>query len=82
MDCCCCFIVAENAEHDKARKDFEANPGMVSKFMKDKFGPFIVNKNVGVGVCVVSMGFLAAGIYGATQLKVESNQLDFVPDGR
>ncbi|GMH68897.1 hypothetical protein TL16_g05032 [Triparma laevis f. inornata] len=80
MDCCCCFTVKENEEHDKARREFEANPGMVSKFMKNKFGPWVVNKNVGIVVTIVSMGLMGAGVYGATQLKVESNQLDFVPD--
>ncbi|GMH53979.1 hypothetical protein TrST_g11911 [Triparma strigata] len=80
MDCCCCFTVAENEAHDKARAEFEANPGRVSKFMKNSFGPWVVNKNVGILVTIASMGLLGAGIYGATQLKVESNQLDFVPD--
>ena len=48
--------------------------------MKNKFGPWVVNKNVGIVVTIVSMGLMGAGVYGATQLKVESNQLDFVPD--
>jgi len=80
MDCCCCFSVAENDAHDKAREAFERNPGMVSRFMKNKYGPFIVNKNVGIIVTIMSMALLGVGVYGATQLKVESNQLSFVPD--
>lgn len=81
MDCCCCFRVPENDAHDLKRKQFEVQPGVVSKFMKDKFGPFIVNRNVGFIVLFVSLGFLGAGIYGASQLDVESNQLSFIPDG-
>lgn len=80
MDCCCCFKVAENSELDKKREAFETNPGPVSDFMKNTYGPFIVNKNVGIVITLFSMALLGVGAYGASQLKVESNQLSFVPD--
>lgn len=70
MDCCCCFTVAENEAHDKARAEFEANPGRVSKFMKNSFGPWVVNKNVGILVTIASMGLLGAGVYGGERSSV------------
>ena len=69
MDCCCCFTVAENEAHDKARAEFEANPGRVSKFMKNSFGPWVVNKNVGILVTIASMGLLGAGVYGGEKQR-------------
>mmetsp|Transcript_805 Transcript_805/g.1444 ORF Transcript_805/g.1444 Transcript_805/m.1444 type:complete len:881 (-) Transcript_805:87-2729(-) len=80
MDCCCCFTVADNLEKDIVRESFEKDPGFVSNFMKNTYGPFIVNKNVGIVVTVASLALLGVGAYGASKLEVESNQLSFVPD--
>ena len=81
VDCCCCFTAKPNAEKDQRRLAADFEPGSVSVFMREQFGPFVVNKRVSPVIFVFALALGGLGGWGASQLTVESNQLDFIPDG-
>jgi predicted RND superfamily exporter protein len=81
IDCCCCFVAKVDDEKDRLRIKKDSEPGAVSDFMRNKFGPFVVSKTAAPIIFFIAVAAAAVGVYGATQLTVESNSLDFVPDG-
>jgi predicted RND superfamily exporter protein len=48
--------------------------------MKEKYGPFIVKNGTAVVMAVVAVALAGVGVWGAASLKVDSNQLNFIPD--
>jgi len=78
--CCCCLTAPPNAEQDEVRKKYDATPSMVTHFMKEKYGPWITSKGPAVTVATLALALVAIGAWGASELQVDSNQLNFIPD--
>jgi predicted RND superfamily exporter protein len=81
IDCCCCFTAKVDDEKDQLRIKKDSEPGMVSDFMRHKFGPFVVSKTAAPIIMFFAVAAAAVGLWGASELTVESNSLDFIPDG-
>lgn len=75
LDCLCCFKSSKQRVSDKVEQ------GYVSKFLGKVYGPFLMKTSVRIAVVIVFLAFLGVGIFGFTQLTVESSERSFLPDG-
>jgi predicted RND superfamily exporter protein len=78
--CCSCIKAKPNDERDKRMAEYKKKPSMVTRFMKDTYGPTVVKPFAAIVIAVAAIALAGVGVWGAASLKVDSNQLNFIPD--
>jgi len=64
-----------------ANEGEEVEIGVLQHFLQNTYGPFLMNPIVKCAVILMFAGLLAFSIIGASQLRVESADRSFIPDG-
>jgi predicted RND superfamily exporter protein len=90
-DCCCCCTSTRGAVVQSGDDSLPADApsktvvakrsGGVRRFLADKYTPWILTDSIRPLVLVFFLVLTILGACGASQLKVESHEGDFVPDG-
>mmetsp|Transcript_16130 Transcript_16130/g.21333 ORF Transcript_16130/g.21333 Transcript_16130/m.21333 type:complete len:928 (+) Transcript_16130:228-3011(+) len=59
----------------------KTDEGVLNKFLRTKYGPFLMKPVVKVGVLLLFSGLLVMGGVGSSKLTVEDATRSFIPDG-
>lgn len=76
-----CFPCCRPVQEVKELNWFKRSPGGFSRFFKDQFGPFIMNKYVRIIILALFLALFGVCIWGCTQLYLKFRFAFFYPAG-